>query len=46
MQHAYFFHSVHQNFDCNKYGSSDSFICVLEYLEEFFNLEFNEIKKS
>lgn len=42
----FFFGSVHQNFDCNEYGSSVSYICVLEYLEKSFNLIFNETTKG
>ena len=42
----FFFGSMHQNFDCNKYGSSVSCICLLEYSEKLFNLKFNGTTKG
>lgn len=42
IQFIWFFHFMHQNFDCFIYGLSDSCICALEHLEDFFNLKLNK----
>lgn len=46
MQPTWFFGTMYQNFDCNRYGFSDSCICALEYLEELFNSGVNEPTKG